>query len=180
MRHVDQHSQLVHVPHDALAEIGEASVASLVGGRAGPIVAVVPGERHVAHAPAIQRVEVCERVLDGVAALHAHQHGDVTPRHGPPHFIRVGRQLGDGLRIHQHLHRIDQRHCPSERGARPVARVDPDREERGREAAFLHPREVDVAVRQPRRDVGLHVEHALRRVDVAVEDDRVLEHEQQS
>src|SRR5437660_881574 len=98
-----------------------------------------------------------------MAALHTQQHGDVPPGHGPPHFVRVGRELGDGLRVHQRLYRVDQRERPPERRPRPVPRVDPDREERSREAAVLHPREVDVAVRQPRRDVGFHVERTLCR-----------------
>src|SRR5467141_3923375 len=58
------------------------------------------------------------------------------------------------------------------------ARARPDREERGREPPLAHARHVDVAVRQPRGNVRLHVEHALRRVDVAVHDDGLLEHEQ--
>jgi hypothetical protein len=37
-----------------------------------------------------------------------------------------------------------------------------------------------VPVGQPICDVGPHVEHALRRVDVAVHDDGLLEHEQQA
>jgi hypothetical protein len=75
-----------------------------------------------------------------------------------------------------HLHGV----VPREGGSGAVARIHPDGEKRRRQTALLHPGHVNVTVGEPGRDVGLHIEHALGRVDVAVHDDRLLEPEQQS
>lgn len=83
-------------------------------------------------------------------------------------------------RVDEGLHGAHEREGPRERRAGPIARIPPDGEECRRQAALLHPGHGDVAVGEPGRDVGLHVEQALRRVDVAVHDDRLLEHEEQS
>ena len=93
----------VHLPHDLLAEAREAAVARLVGRRVRPVDVVVVGERHVAHAQPVQRAQRRQGVVDGVAALGAHQRGDtalgarrlhVVGGAGEPQVVRVaGGQL---------------------------------------------------------------------------------------
>ena len=165
---VHQHAELVHPPHHPPAEVGEPTLAPRVHGRTRPVVPVVPGERHVAHAEAVQRVEVLEGILDRMPSFDPQERGHVPPRRGGTHLARVGRELHVGIGVHEPAHGPDQIERPPERRAGPVARIHPDGEERRREAALLHPRDIHVPVGEPDRDVRSHVEHPLRGVDVAV------------
>ncbi len=113
-------------------------------------------------------------------AFDAHERRDVAPTHGGAHFIGRGCQLHFAVGVRQRAHGADQVQRALKGGAPGVARVHPDREERGREPTLAHARDIHVPVGQPICDVGSHVEHALRRVDVAVHDDGLLEHEQQA
>ena len=115
-----------------------------------------------------------------MATLDPHQGGDVSARHRRPNVGGRGGQLDIAVGVREGAHGPDQVQGALKRGAPGIARVHPDREERGGEPPFAHARDVDVPVGQPGADIGLHVEHALGRVDVAVHDDGLLEHEQQS
>ena len=84
VREVDQHAEAVHLPDDLAAEGGQTADARLVGRRVRPGDVVVVGERHVAHAERVQPAQRAERVVDGVAALGAHQRGDTALARGPP------------------------------------------------------------------------------------------------
>ena len=180
VRDIHQHSQLVHSSHHLASEGGEPAVPLGIGGRARPVVPVVPRERHVAHPEPVQRVEVLERVLYRMPTLDAHERRDVAPRRGSPDLIGRGGELHLVVGVRERPHGSDQVEGASKGSAPGVTGIHPDREERGRETTLAHARNIDVPVAQPTGDVGLHVEHPLRRVDVAVHDDRLLEHQQQS
>ena len=115
-------------------------------------------------------------------AFDSHERGDMPPRGGGANLIRRGGELHQGIRVRERAHRPNQVQCSTKRSAvcRGVARVHPDREERGREPSLLHARHVDMTVGEAAGHVGSHVEHALRRIDVAVHDDGLLEQEQES
>ena len=78
----------------ALGQPAGARVAD-AGGGPRPRIAVVPRERHVAHAHGVEPAELVERVLDGVAALDADQHRELPLRLGAAHLGRRGGE-GDG------------------------------------------------------------------------------------
>jgi hypothetical protein len=178
---IHQHPQRVHAAYDVAAERRQPSGPPRIHRRAGPVVAVVPGQRQVASAARVQRVELVERILDGVAALDAHQRRDVSAGGRAAHIGRAGRELHLGRGVGEGPHRAHQRQRPGEGGPGAIGVVDPDREKGGGQPPVLHPRDVHVAVRQPHRHVGFAVEHALRGVDMAVDDDhRLLEHEEES
>src|SRR5690606_38506224 len=90
---------------------GEAAEAAQVGGAVGPVDVVVVGERQVAHAQLVQGAQGAQRVVDGVAALGAHQGGDpplgagllqVVGGERAPQVRRVaGDQLGDDVDLLQ-------------------------------------------------------------------------------
>ncbi len=115
-----------------------------------------------------------------MATLDPHESGDVSTRHRRPNRSGRGGQLDIAVGVRKGTHSPDQVQGALKGGAPGVARVHPNREERGGEPPLAHPRDVDMPVAEPGGDIGLHVEHALRRVDVAVQDDGLLEHEQQS
>ena len=101
VREVDQHPQAVHLAHHLRAEAGEAAVLGLVGRGVGPVAVRRVGERHVARAGGVELAQDGERVLDGVAALHADQRGHLAgamDAHdvvgGVGHLERVGVALG--------------------------------------------------------------------------------------
>ncbi len=72
-------------------------VARLVGRGVRPVDGVVVGERHVAHAQPVQRAQGGQRVVDGVAALGAHQRRDPALGAGRLHVVG-GAARGAGRR----------------------------------------------------------------------------------
>ena len=73
---VHQHAEPVHLPHHFAAELGEAAVPGAVERGVGPVEGDVVGQGHVPGAELVVGPERAERVLDGVAALHAEQRRD--------------------------------------------------------------------------------------------------------
>ena len=80
---VDHHAEAVHFADDVFAEGGEAVVVGDFGVvdvalGVGPVVGVEVGEGHVADAEGVILAEEAEGVFDGVAALDAHEGGDLA------------------------------------------------------------------------------------------------------
>ena len=73
---VDQHPEAVHLAHHVAAEIGEAAVLRLVGGRVGPRRVEGMGEREVARAEPVELAQHGERTGDRMPALDPDQAGD--------------------------------------------------------------------------------------------------------
>ena len=172
MRDVHQHPQLIHTTDDLFAESAQAAGTGGIHRRSGPVIAVVPGERHVAHAPRVERVELLERVLDGVPAFDTHQRRHMPAIRCRPHLLGISGELDIRRRFRELANGIDQRHGTVKGSPRSIGVVDPDREKSGRYAARLHARNVDMPIREAFGDVDLPVEDALRGIDVAVEDQR--------
>src|SRR6267142_2767013 len=80
---IDHHAQPVHLSDHLLAKFSEAVVVldlfvvDVPRGVA-PFVGVRPGQRHVAHAQPVIIAQDSQIVLDGVAALDAHQGGELA------------------------------------------------------------------------------------------------------
>src|SRR5262249_48557520 len=64
--------------HYLFAELRQAVVLRLVGGRVGPVERLGVRQRHVAHAQLVQHAQYAERVVDGVAAFNTDQRGDLA------------------------------------------------------------------------------------------------------
>ena len=113
-------------------------------------------------------------VVDHVAALHAHERGNLPVGCGPPDISGGGGK--DEVRwmpSHGFVHTVDQSHgAPDGEGARHITR-HPDGEEQGAESALAHPGHVDApAVVTPADVEGLVEEESLCCVVVRVNDDR--------
>ena len=93
---VHQHAEAVHLAHHLAAEVGEAVVPGAVERGIGPVEGHVVGEGHVARAEIVVGAQRAERVLDGVAALHAEQRGD-------PAALELALDVGCGERQGQPL-----------------------------------------------------------------------------
>src|SRR5687767_8585402 len=90
--------------------LGEPAGASTVQSRrrSGPRRAIVPRQRHVANAAAVQFAEIVERVLDGVAALDADQDRDLPLRLRLPNVACCGREE-EAIRmtVHEGVDRVE-------------------------------------------------------------------------
>ncbi|MCO5556202.1 hypothetical protein L7F22_009747 [Adiantum nelumboides] len=156
VREVDDHADAVHLGDDPRAELRQPVVAGRVGGRVGPVVVQVVGQRQVADPEPAQHPQHGEGVGDAVPALRPHQGGDppgaddgvdvvggVGERQGvrvggeePPHPVHLVEHRGDGLVVAQLAGYVD----------RPELGADP---------AGPQPREVGVQPRVPGGDVRL-------------------------
>ena len=144
--------------------------------RVGPVVGVGVRQRHVAHAQSVELPQGAERVLDGVAALDPHQHGDAAVALGLPDLShgRRGHQA-IGMRPHDTLHQVDEIQRLARRAARlGVALRYVDGEERRRQTALQGARDVEMLRRPAAADVGPFFLQRIRRVDVCVDHDGAL------
>ena len=176
VRDVHHHPQRVQLADDVLAERREAVVRRLVGGRVGPVVVLEMRQRQVADAERRVLPELPQIVVDHVAALHAHQRGDLVLRRGAADVGGGGRQHQIvRVRLHGLVHRVDERGRGFHRGHPGDVGGHPDRKEQAVEPALAHARDIDVAVLLADADVeGLVEKEALRRVVVRVDHDRAV------
>ncbi len=141
-----------------------AGVAQFVGVR--------PGERHVAHAETVVVAQHADVALNGVAALDAHQRGqlvlavrgeDVLGAEGHHHLV--------GMQTGLLVHRVDHVERALDFLALELLGIDPDGEELGAKVAGLDLVEVHVAVAGVLREVEVLVHKAAGRVGVGVDDE---------
>src|SRR5260370_35461236 len=109
-----------------------------------------------------------------MATLDPHESGDVSTRHRRPNLSGCGGQLDIAVRVRKGLHGPDQVQGALKGGAPGAARVHPNREERAGEPPLAHPRDVDMPDADPRAEMGLTAEHALRPAHLAAPDDELL------
>ncbi len=136
---------------------------------------VRPGKGHVADAEAVVIAQQAEAILDRVAALDAHQRGelvitvrgeDVGGREGHLHLVGMLRGLlVDGVDQFQRAFGIL---------ALVEIGLDPDGEELRAEIALFGGVEVHLATVEGHGEVVVFVDEALRRVGVGVDDDGLL------
>ena len=175
VRDVDHDAQPVQLADDVLPEGRQAVVRRLVGRRIGPVVVLEMRERQIAHAAAGIITQLLQAVVDHVAAFHPHHRGDLVVGGGAAD-VRSGSREHEiaGMRPHGSFDRVDERVGARDRRRAGDRARDPDRKEQRVQSALAHPRDVDVAVRVaglPMSNV-LSEQQALRRVVVAVDDDR--------
>jgi hypothetical protein len=143
-----------------------------VAGAVGPVVGVGPGEGHVADAERVVLAQQGERVLDGVAALDAHERGELVLAMGLLDAFGRGDELdlvgmfGDLL-----LDGVDQLQGAAGVLALVEGGLDPDGEELGAQVALVDGVEVEVAAVERVGEVEVLIEKALRGVGVGVDDD---------
>ena len=82
----------IHFADDLLAEIGEAVVRGLVGGRIRPIVVEEMSERHITNAERGEGAKGAEIIVNHMTALDTHQNGDFAVGMGAAHFFSSGSQ----------------------------------------------------------------------------------------
>ena len=181
VRDIDHHAEAVHLLNDLFAEgcesvvVGDGGVVDVAGG-VGPVVGVGPGEGHVADAETVVVAQEAEVVLDGVAALDAHQDGELSALvcgedlvGGEAELQLVG-GFADLLKC-----AVDEREGAVRGLFRGVlAGVDPDGEELCVEVALLRGVVVQHAAVERIGEVPVLIDEALRRVRVGVDDDSGL------
>jgi len=133
-------------------------------------------EGHVAGAERGEVPELPQVVIDHVAALHAHQRGNLVLACRAAHVggsrreDEIVRMRADGF-----THGVDLIVGALERGGTDDVARNPDRKEQRIEPAFLHARDVDVAVGMALAEVEFGIEHQpLSGVGVRVHHDRLL------
>ena len=72
MRNIDQHAESIHLVHNIFAKVSQAVVLLFAARGVGPIIRVVPRQRHVAHAQSIEFTQRRQRVLDRVSTFDTH------------------------------------------------------------------------------------------------------------
>ena len=82
VRDVHHHAQAIQLAYHLLAEIGQAVVLRLVGGRIRPVVVLEVRQREIADAEPGEIAERAQIVVDHVAALHAHERRNLLLRYG--------------------------------------------------------------------------------------------------
>ena len=171
VRDVHQHSLASHFAYDFLAVVRKAIVRGLVGGGIGPLIVVEMGKGHVADTEIGKDAHHADVVADHVAALDAHQGGNLALRVRAANIFRGARQHDVvGIFLDVFAHGVDLIECLLNRGRAHNVAVDPDRKEDAIHAAFAHARYVDRAVRIALAQVIILREQALRRVVVRVDD----------
>jgi hypothetical protein len=173
VRDVDDHAEVVHRPHDRPPEVGEAAVPSRVAGRVAPVVRVHVRQRQVPRAAAVEIAQQIERVLDGVAAFDAdHQRRLSFALRGADR----GRIGGEEELVRQparlFVDRLDEPVRELRGAAARIRRRDVRGEERSRDPAGPQRGEVRLRLGVVLVEVDVVAEEAVRRVAVAVDDDR--------
>ena len=96
VRDVDDHTDAVHLSNDVFPERAEAVEASDVRRGVRPVIGVEMGQSHVADTEAVEHSQNTEIVLDSMAALDAHEGGELALRHDATN-IRGGRRELDAI-----------------------------------------------------------------------------------
>ena len=73
VRYVDHHAQAVHLTNNFLAEVAQAVVFLFTAAGVGPVVCIVPGERHVTNAEPVELAQGRQRVFNRVTAFDPEQ-----------------------------------------------------------------------------------------------------------
>ena len=178
MRDIDHHAEAVHLVDHVFAELGQPLLGVGdgrvvdVSGAVGPAIGIGPGERHVTHAERIVLPQQCERVLNGVPALNAHERGKLVLAVGKLYALRrrnkhyLVRMLG-----HLLLHRVDQH----QRAPRILAFVKrglhPDGKELRSQISLVDRLQVEIAAAQRIAHVEVFIDKALRGVGVGIDHD---------
>ena len=144
VRDIDHHAEPVHLQHNLLAERREPigivryTRLTLIARRVRPVERVRPGQRHVADPEPVVVAQQPERIVDGVAALDAHQRRqlmvavgnlDIGRGEGHPHPVGMLRRLV--------IHRIDQIESTTGVLSLVQIRLNPDRKKLRPEITFL-------------------------------------------
>src|SRR5882724_4288037 len=170
VRNVHEHPLPVHFADHFLAEIRQAIMRRLVRRRVCPLVIVEMRQRHVAHAQARVIADHVNVVADHVAAFHAHENSNLALRVGAADLLRGGGQhqvlamlldvLTDDINLVESLlyRRWPENSPGNENG-----------EKLSVQAAFAHPRYVDMAFLIAFAKIELAGQHALRRVRMRIE-----------
>ncbi len=172
VRDVDEDALAIHFADDVFAEVGEAVVRGLVGGRVGPLVIFEMRESHVAHAERGVDTDEANVVANHVAAFDAHEDGDFFLGVGAANVVGGGgeKQIV-GMIADGGANGVDLVESFLDGGRALDAGVDEDGEEQRVEAAFAHAGNVDVAAagvalgevvvlgEEELRGVGVRVEH---------------------
>src|SRR5207248_843780 len=141
VRDVDHHTQPIHLANYLLTEIVKAArLPNLVTRRSGPAGAHAPGAGHVSHTQLVIAPDVLNLVIDRIAALQAHQRGNLSSRGNPSNVIgRRGKfprlwmlrgQIAHGFDLN-----IRPRRCARATTAKQL-RLDPDGKELRIESTF--------------------------------------------
>src|SRR6266850_1504393 len=170
VRNVHEHSLAVHFADYFFAEIRQSVMRRLVRGGVRPLVIVEMRERHVAHAQARVIADHVNVVADHVAAFHAHEDGNLALRAGAADLLRGGGQhqvlallpdvLQDDINLVESL--LYRRRTES-------SSRNEDGEKLRVQAAFPHPRYVNVAFRIAFPEIELAGQHTLRCVRMRIE-----------
>ena len=162
VRQIDEHAEPVHLADHFFPERRESTRGGRVGRGVSPRGVARVRQRHVAGTGAVEHPQRPERVVDGVAALHADQRSDPALLERPLHVVCRERQLeGVGGLAHHAIDDVDllERRCdralPGELG------WDIDRPELAADPAAAQPRDVRHDRRLRLTDVQL-VEILLR------------------
>jgi hypothetical protein len=173
VRDVHHDAESIHFEDDLLAEIGETVVRGYVGGRVGPLGIFHVGEGHVADAKSGVGAEDGEVVIDHVAALYAHERGDLVLLLGGADFVGSGGEDEiAGMLADSFTDGVDLIESLLDGDRSGDFAVDPDGEEDGVQTAFTHAGDIDVAVGLARTDIEGGVKETLRGVVVGVDDHR--------
>ena len=174
-------AEAVHLLHDLRAERREAVDVAVVARRAADVVAVDPGQRHVADAARRERAQVIE--LRGVVARQQRVTTLEAVERAHHARLRVGAHVGGAARhaqplrvvLRQLVDRVDlPRRLREELVRLEAHRQHEDREELRVEPAGRRLREIHLRVGLRLRDVDAVVRDELGRVGVRVDDDRAL------
>ena len=145
MAEIHQHADTLHFAHHILAEIGQPAMLGLVRSAVRPFERLGMRQREIARAEVIHLAQHAQAAIDGTAALHPHQRGDLALLQGRFDIGGTGRQHHViGIARHQTLEHVDllQREHDS-LGLRQV-RIDIDRPELRPDLALAQTRQIGV------------------------------------